>query len=150
MPSKIKNKKNVSAKKAVKSRNKKVSVKNKKRGKTVTFQARPATDPLAKKVNVETGVRPAAAFVPQVPSRPHPMMACACGDLNCCASRQQPQQQNPNEIPSFIRELAEDMGNQIGAQHVMVVGISLNPANPRTEPPSNAEVEGLLRSILGR
>ena len=114
-----------------------------------------------KKANVETGVRPAAAPVPQVPNRPHPMMVCACGDPNCRNSRQQPQnvrmgmmppppqQRNPNEIPPFIRQLAEDLGTQMGAQHVMVVGIPLNPANPRTEPPSQAEFEGLLRAILG-
>ena len=150
MPTKAKKNKNVkNAKKTAKPQNKKVAVKAKKNGKTVTFQARPATDPFPKKANVETGVRPAAAPAPQVPNRPHPMMVCTCGDPNCRNSRQQPQQRNPNEIPPFIRQLAEDLGTQMGAQHVMVVGIPFNPANPRTEPPSNAEVEGLLRAILG-
>lgn len=165
MPTKAKKNKNVkkNAKKTAKPQNKKVAVKAKKNGKTVTFQARPATDPFAKKANVETGVRPAAAPVPQVPNRPHPMMVCACGNPNCRNNRparpdavdlaarqpQQQQQRNPNEIPPFIRQLAEDLGTQMGAQHVMVVGIPLNPANPRTEPPSQAEFEGLLRAILG-
>lgn len=157
MPTKAKKNKNVkkNAKKTAKPQNKKVAVKAKKNGKTVTFQARPATDPFAKKANVETGVRPApvaAAPAPQVPNRPHPMMVCGCGDPNCRNSRPQPQpqqQRNPNEIPPFIRQLAEDLGTQMGAQHVMVVGIPLNPANPRTEPPSQAEFEGLLRAILG-
>jgi len=154
MPTKAKKNAKKNAKKTAKPQNKKVAVKAKKNGKTVTFQARPATDPFAKKANVETGVRPAAAPVPQVPNRPHPMMVCACGDPNCRNSRPQPQQpqpqqRNPNEIPPFIRQLAEDLGTQMGAQHVMVVGIPLNPANPRTEPPSNAEVESLLRAILG-
>jgi len=173
MPTKAKKNKNAkkNAKKTAKPQNKKVAINAKKNGKTVTFQAKPKTDPFGKrslpafksdgspvgKVNVETGVRPApvaAAPAPQVPNRPHPMMVCACGDPNCRNSRPQPQQpqpqqRNPNEIPPFIRQLAEDLGTQMGAQHVMVVGIPLNPANPRTEPPSQAEFEGLLRAILG-
>lgn len=159
MPTKAKKNKNMkkAAKKTAKPQNKKVAVKAKKNGKTVTFQAKPQTDPFAKK-NVETGVRPVNAPVPQVPNRPHSSMVCDCGDPNCrnfaarpdavdLAARQP--QQNPNEIPPFIRQLAEDLGNQVGAQHVMVVGIPLNPANPRTEPPSQAEFMNMLRGLLG-
>lgn len=159
MPTKAKKNKNKkNAKKTAKPQNKKVVVKAKKKGKTVTFQAKPKVDPFGKrslpafksdgtpvgKVNVETGVR-SPAPAPQVPNRPHPMMVCGCGDPNCRNSRpQQPQQQ---QIPDIIRQFAEQLGNDMGAQSVVVVGLPLNPANPRTEPPTQEELVGMLRQL---
>jgi hypothetical protein len=141
MPSKAKKNKN---KKTAKPQNKKVAVKTKKVGKTVTFQAKQKADPFGKKENVETGVR-SIAPVPQVPNRPHPMMACGCGGQNCRNNQQQPQQ-----IPDIIRQFAEQLGNGMGAQGVVVVSLPLNPDNPRAEPPNEAEVMALLRGFLGR
>lgn len=155
MPTKNKSSKKT-AKKTAKSQ-KKVPVKGKKVGKTVTFQAKPKTDPLGKrslpafksdgtpvgKVNVETGVR-SPAPAPQIPNRPHPMMACGCGNPNCHGTRQQ----QPQQIPDFIRQLAEQMGNEMGAQSVMIVGLPLNPANPRNTAPTEAEARDALRKAV--
>jgi len=131
MPTKAK--KNKNAKKTAKPQNKKVAVKAKKNGKTVTFQSRPATDPFA-----PHGHRPNS------PASNDPRV-CECGDLDCPTT----QKLQHNELPPIIQQFAKELGEQMGAQHVMVVGIPLNPANPRTEPPSQAEFEGLLRAILG-
>lgn len=133
MPTKAKkNKKN--AKKTAKSQNKKVVVKAKKKGKTVTFEAKPKTDPFGK-----------VAHKPNDPRSNDPRV-CQCGNLDCSTTRSLQSQQQPQQIPDFIRQLAEQLGNDMGAAGVVVVGIPLNPANPRTEPPTRDELIEVFRA----
>lgn len=141
MPTKAKKNKNAkkNAKKTAKPQNKKATIKTKKVGKTVTFQAKPKTDPFGKRTlpAIKSDGTPAGKTV------------CSCGNMNCCNSRPQPQsqsQRNPNDIPPFIRQIAEQLGNDMGAQSVVVVGFPLNPANPRTEPPTKEEMLNIFRA----
>lgn len=132
MPTKAKkNKKN--AKKTAKPQNKKVVVKAKKKGKTVTFQAKPKTDPLGK-----------VAHKPNDPCSNDPRV-CQCGNLDCSTTHSLHPQ--PQQIPDFIRQLAEQLGNNMGAAGVVVVGIPLNPANPRNTAPTQEELVGLLQQL---
>lgn len=133
--------------KKTKKKAKKVAVK--KEGKTVTFQAKPKTDPYT--------IRPEQEILPT--ERTSDVLRTTLKTLiNRIDQRDiatpdplfpylpEPEPVVKNDIPPDIRELATKMGEQMGAQGVVIVGFPINSPNPRSEPPTKEEMITMLKA----
>jgi hypothetical protein len=153
MPTSKKKKQVKKATKNASKANERTPIKTKKVGKTITFEAKPKSDPFMSRSPLidEPADSPfkrtnsQALLGPQVPNRAHPSMGCMCGNSKCLTVDAASQQ---NGIPLFIRQLAEQLGEKMGAQGVVVIGMPLDPANPRPTAPTEAELKEILSKFL--